>query len=177
MNILNIILDLKLTTVLMYTFVLAYVVILITIALIDKNRKKIDKNVLTAGVILSLFYMLYLYVERSVSIYWNVLYLGIYAVLLVIDTFLLRRYAKDSYIIKILMLLNIILIFVDTKMTIYTMMIAGLAASIYIFLLNLDKKRNGNKKIKLEDVPLGYFIGFSNLIALFIITFITTWVR
>ena len=177
MNILNIIFDLNLKTVLMYTFVLAYIAILVTIAAIDKKRIKIDKNVLTSGVLLSVFYMLYLYIEKSASINWNIMYLGMYAILLAIDTFLLRRYAKDSYIIKILMLLNMILIFVDTKMTVYTMMIAALATGIYICLLSLDKKRKGNKKIKLEEVPVGYFIGASHLIALFIVTFLTTWAR
>lgn len=173
MNIVN--LTLRLSSPLIYVFAAAYVIFFIAISIVDKKKIKIDKKILTGGVVMSIIYMLYLYTLRAASIKWNIIYLGIYAILLAADTFILRRYAKDSYIIKILMLLNIIWIYVDTQMTIYTLMIAALATAIYIFLLSVEKKRKGNKRIRIEEVPVGYFIGASNLIALFIITFLTVW--
>ena len=89
--------------------------------------------------------------------------------LLVIDTFLLRRYAKSSYIISILMLLNIIFIFSKIEIFIYTTIISMVEVLLYILISQKRQKKNGNKKIKFNEIPIGYFIGVSNIIIFFIV--------
>ena len=46
--------------------------------------------------------------------------------LLTVDTIVLRRYAKNSYTIGILMLLNIILIFSEREILAYTMALTAI---------------------------------------------------
>ena len=95
---------------LIFLFSILYFTAIILIAGIDKEYRKIDRRVLAYGIIISIAYMIYLYTIEPTSIYRYAIYLAIYFILLTIDTFLLRRYAKDSYIVNLLMLLNLVLI-------------------------------------------------------------------
>lgn len=156
-------------------FVLLYVITIILIAEKDRREVKINRKLLVCGIIASIAYMIYEYIIDSSSIYLSAIYLEIHAILLAIDTFILKRYAKDSYIIKIIMLLNIILAFTKLEITIYTIIMSIVAILIYLLILQLKKKKNGNKKIKLDEIPIGFFIGASNVIVLFMIFFISNY--
>ena len=160
---------LQLSSIVMYLFAISYITILIIIAGIDKEHIKIEKKVIISGIISSMIYMIYLYLIESSSIYFSVICLGIDLMLLVIDTFLLRRYAKSSYIISILMLLNIIFIFSKIEIFIYTTIISMVEVLLYILISQKRQKKNGNKKIKFNEIPIGYFIGVSNIIIFFIV--------
>ena len=169
-NILNInIQEVDFSKITIYIFTMLYISALILIAGIDKIYSKIEKNVLAFGIISSIIYMLYLFMVDLASIYLNGIYLAIYLGLLVIDTFLLRRYAKDSYIVNTLLLLMIILVFTNLKILIYTIVMALIAIAIYATILINKKKKNGNKKLKIKEIPVGYFIAASNIIVLFMI--------
>lgn len=161
----------------MKIFILLYVVAIILIAEIDRRKIKIHKNLLISGIIASMGYMIYLYIKDASSIYCTAIYLGIYAILLAIDTFLLRRYAKDSYILKILILINIIFVFTGLDIAIYTIMMSIVAILIYLLILQLKKKKNGNKKIKLDEIPVGFFVGASNVMVLIMMAFIHYYIR
>ena len=152
-----------------YIFAMIYISILIIIAGIDRDYSKIEKRVLAFGIISSIVYMLYLCIVDLASIYLNGIYLAIYMGLLIIDTFLLRRYAKDSYIINTLLLSVVILVYTDINTLIYTIILALIAIILYSLLLKRQQKKNGNKKIKIKDIPIGYFIAASNIIVLFMI--------
>ena len=158
--------NLNLSSVIIYFFTVIYLGILILISVIDRKERKIDKNVLSAGIILSIFYMIYLYIADSSLIYNDILYLGIYIILLVLDTILLRKYAKDSYIVKILMLLNFVFIFTEIEITVFTITAVTIAVIVQNIIYKLTQKRYGNKKMKLEEIPLGFFIGVSNILIL-----------
>lgn len=169
--------DFSFTSIILYIFTLLYAIFLISIAIIDRKEIKIDKKFLVYGIILSIFYMVYMYGVRATTIYYSIKYLAFHAILLAVDTFLLRRYAKDSYIVKLLMLLNIIYIFTDQRITTYTIMITLLAMLIYVGSLKIkefEKKRK--TKVKLEEIPMGFFLASSNLIALFVMTFVTNFI-
>lgn len=162
----------------MKIFVLLYVIAIILIAEKDRRQIKIDRNLLLCGIIGSIVYMIYMYIIEPSSIYWSAIYLEIHAILLAIDTFVLKRYARDSYIIKILMLLNIIFTFTKLEITIYTIIMSILAILIYLLILQLRKKKNGNKKIKFDQIPVGFFVGASNLIILVMMFCITNyWIK
>lgn len=167
--------NLKVSSLIIYTFTILYLTALIIISGIDKEYVKIDRRVLAYGVIISILYMIYLYTIDESSIYRYAIYLAIYVVLLAIDTYLLRRYAKDSYTINILMLLNIILFFTEIEIFIMTVLITGIAILIYTFIRKKIQKNVGNKKIKLQEIPIGFYIGASNIIVLFMMTFITNY--
>lgn len=151
-----------------YIFMMLYISTLMLIGGIDKNYTKIDKSELAFGIISSIIYMLYLAIVDFSSIYINAIYLAIYMIFLIIDCFLLRKYAKDSYIINILLLLTITLVFTNLNTLICTLIMAMVAILLYVLILKIQQKKNGNKKIKINQIPFGYFITASNLIVLFL---------
>ena len=156
----------------MYTLIILYFTALILISGIDKEYIKIDKRVLAYGVIISILYMIYLYTIGGTSIYRYAIYLAIYIILLSYDTFLLRKYAKESYIINILIFVNIIQIFTKTEVFMLTVLVTVITILIYILMKKITQKKEGNKEIKINELPIGYFIGMSNIIVLFIVTFL-----
>ena len=155
---------LQLSSIMMYLFAVLYLTIIIIIAGIDKEYIKIEKKVITSGIIISMIYIIYLYLIDSSTIYFNSICLGVYLILLGLDTFLLKTYAKNSYVIGILMLLNIILIFSKIEIFYYTIIMTIVEILLYILILKMQQKKNGNKKIKFNEIPIGYFISVSNII-------------
>ena len=156
-------------------FSILYFTAIILIAGIDKEYRKIDRRVLAYGIIISIAYMIYLYTIEPTSIYRYAIYLAIYFILLTIDTFLLRRYAKDSYIVNLLMLLNLVLIFTGTITFILTIVITIIAIIVYILLRNVQKVNIGNSKFKFTELQLGFYIVASNIFLIFIADFIRNY--
>ena len=169
-NILNIhIEEFDISKMLIYVFAMLYISALVLIAGIDRNYSRIEKKTLAFGIISSILYMLYLCMVDLTSTHLSVIYLAIYMVLLVIDSFLLRKFAKDSYILNLLMVLTMILVFTDLKTLTYTLIMAFIAVILQIILLNMQKSRNGNKKVKINEIPVGFFVAASNIIVLFMV--------
>lgn len=157
------------SSMIIYIFAMLYVSSLVVIAGIDKNYSKIDKKVLAFGIASSMVYMIYIFVIDYSSVYLNVKYLVLYMVLLLIDAFLLRKFAKDSYIVNMLMLISIILVYSNFKILAYTLVMALTAVLLYIIILKSQQKKKGNKKLKINEIPFGFFIATSNIIVLFMI--------
>ena len=157
----------------LFIIVELYITILILISGIDKEYININKSVLSCGIIISILYMIYLYTIGETSIYRYAIYLATYAILLSIDTILLRNYGKSSYIINLLLYLNIIFIFTGIEIFISTIIMATIAILIYALIRKINQKKTGNKKIKISDIPFGFYIGTSNIIIIFIKTAIT----
>lgn len=158
--------SLKLSSIIMYLFTILYLTTLVIIAGIDKKYVNIDKKVITSGIILSIMYIVYLYIIDPSSIYFNTMYLASYMILLIIDTVFLRKYAKNSYTIGILMLFNIILVFSEIDIFAYTIAMTAIEILVYLLLLKINQKKNGNKKIKIDKIPVGYLASASNIIVL-----------
>ncbi len=165
--------NLNIQVLILFALTILYVTAVILISGIDKEYIKINKSVLAYGIIISILYMIYLYTIGETSIYRYAIYLVIYVALLSIDTILLRNYAKDSYIIDLLMFLNIIFVFTEAEIFILTIIMAVIAILIYILIRKINQKKNGNKKIKISEIPIGFYIGASNIIILFIKTALT----
>lgn len=162
--------NLNIQNIILFSFIVLYLTAIILISGIDKEYVKIDKKVLAYGIIISIIYMIYLYTIDATSIYRYAIYLALYIILLSIDTFLLRRYAEDNYIIDICMYLTMILIFTGTSVYMKTLVMTMLSILIYLLIMKLTQKKNRYKKIKLNEIPIGYFIGASNITVLLIIS-------
>ena len=158
--------NLNIQNIILFSFIVLYLTAIILISGIDKEYVKIDKKVLAYGIIISIIYMIYLYTIDATSIYRYAIYLAIY----IMDTFLLRRYAEDNYIIDICMYLTMILIFTGTSVYMKTLVMTMLSILIYLLIMKLTQKKNRYKKIKLNEIPIGYFIGASNITVLLIIS-------
>lgn len=157
---------LKLSSIIMYLFTVTYLTMLVIIAGIDNKYVNIEKKVITTGIIISIMYIVFLYIIDPSSIYFNTMCLASYMILLIIDTVFLRRYAKNSYTVGILMLFNIILIFSEVDIFAYTMSMTAIEILSYLLVLKINQKRSGNKKIKIDKIPVGYFVAASNIIVL-----------
>lgn len=168
--------DFDISNLIIYIFAMLYISTLVIIGGIDRIYTKIDKNMISFGIITSIFYMLYLCMEDLASINLSITYLGIYMIVLIIDSFLLRKFAKDSYIVDLLLLLAITLVFTDLHILVYTIAMTVMAISVYAMVLNLQKKKNGNKKIKINEIPIGFFVSASNIIVLFMVEFFANYV-
>ena len=160
---------LTLKSVMPFIFMILYFTAIILISAIDKEYRNINKKVLAYGIIISLLYMIYLYVIDPTSIYRYAIYLAIYIVLLGINTFILRKFAKDDYYIDLITFFTIMLFFMGYRLGIMTLIIFGFEILIHILIRKITKRKNGNVPIKLKEIPLGLYLGAGNLITIFII--------
>ncbi len=160
-----------------YIFTILYVSVLMIIAGIDQKLLKMEKSVITAGIILSILYMIYMFVIETISLNTSIIYLGIYIILIAIDTFIIKRYAKNSYSTGILMLFNIMLIFTGIEVFTYTIILTALEILVSLIISKIKQKNNGNKKIRLSNIPVGYFLCVSNLLAIVAISTIMAYIR
>lgn len=160
-----------------YIFTILYISLLIIIAGIDQKFIKMEKSVITGGIILSILYMIYMYAIETVSLNTSIIYLGIYIILIAIDTFIVKKYAENSYTTGILMLFNIMLIFTGIDVFTYTVILTTLEILVSLLISKIKQKNNGNKKIKLSNIPVGYFLCVSNLLAIVDISAMTTYIR
>lgn len=157
--------DFDISKVTTYIFGMTYIYILMLIAGIDRIYTKIDKKTLALGVVFSIVYMVYLFIIDVSSANMNIIYLVIYITLLLTDSFLLKKFAKDSYIINIMILLNIILVFTNLTVLISTLFMSIIAITVYTLIIKMQK----NKKVKIDEIPVGFFISSSNIITLLLI--------
>ena len=157
--------------IIIYAFSILYLTEIILISGIDKEYNKINKNVLAYGIIISIIYMIYLYTIDATSIYRYAIYLSIFAILLTADTFLLKRYALESNIIKLLILLNIILVFTEKDVFIATLITTVLHMWLYFRIEKSRQQKFNNHKIHLSEMPIGFWLGTSNIIILLAISF------
>lgn len=158
-------------------FMSFYIIYLFLIAIIDKKYLKIDKKVNVSGIVGAIIYILYLYKINPSSMKINLIYIGIYIILLIADTFIIKRYAKESYTIGILILFNTILIFSGIKIFAYTVVLTAIEILICMILAKVQQKNNGHKKINIGEIPVGYLLGTSNIFTLVATSIITIYIR
>lgn len=151
-----------------FIFLALYITAIILIASIDKEHKRIEKNVLAYSVIISIIYIIYLCIIEKISIYRYVICLAILIILLILENIELRKFAKSNYILENIILLDIMLIFTDFYTTITTIIVTFLAIAIYTLIEKVNNKRKAKKEkeITLKDIRFGYLFGISNLILL-----------
>lgn len=169
--------SLSVSSIIRYFITILYFSTLIIIAGIDKENIKIEKKVLSFGTIVALIYMIYMYVINSAVIYKYAIYLMIHIILMTLDMFLLKKRAKDSYTIDTLILLNIMLMLGDVRVLFYTIWITLLTILIDLIILKIRQKKSGNKQIKLSEVPIGFFLCVSNMVAIGIQIIISNYIQ
>lgn len=151
-------------------FLVLYFTFIVLIAGIDKETKSINKSVLMYGIIISIMYIIYLYIIEKTSIYRYVIYLLYLAILLLIDTIILRKYAKSNYTYSILMLLTIMFIFTGEYVTLNTIITTLLIIAIYLLLKKLkNNKSTQTTKIYNKNMKIGFLLVISNVIYLLIV--------
>lgn len=148
-----------------YSFFALYFTFIVLMAGIDKEYKTINKPVLMYGVIISIMYIVYLYIIEKTSIYRYVIYLTLLLIILILDTIRLKKKAKNSYTYSILMVIIVMAVFTGEYTTIASIVTTLLLVAITL----LIKKLRKNKTVKTteqynKNIKLGLYLSIANIL-------------
>ena len=129
---------------------------------IDKESRTINKPILMYGVIISIMYIVYLYIIEKTSIYRYVIYLVLFIILLLLDTITLKKHAKNNYTYSILITIIIMAIFTGEYVTISSIITTLLATSITLLVKKLKNKRTTQQYN--EKVKIGLYLSIFDII-------------
>ena len=141
---------------------------------IDKEYRKIQREVTLYGIIIGIMYMIYLYVIDPSSIYRYGIYVIFYAILVILSNITLKKYAKNKYIYGILITVTTMAIFTGLKVTCLTSIAVLLAITIYILIKKVQNMKKPNKEKKTEyykNIQIGYILGIANISFLIFVLF------
>ena len=157
--------DLQVTKIIEYTFFVLYFTFVILMAGIDREKREINKPVLMYGIIVSIMYIIYLYIIEKTSIYRYVIYLIFFILLLIIDTITLKKHAKNNYTYSILMVIIIMAIFTGEFVTISSIITTLLIIAIYLLVkrLKYSKSKKTDQQYN-QNVKIGFYLAISNII-------------
>ena len=148
-----------------YVFFVLYFTFIVLMAGIDKEYRTINKPVLMYGVIISIMYIIYLYIIEKTSIYRYGIYLALFLILLLLDTIKLKKHAQNSYLYSILMVIIIMAIFTGEYTTIASIVTTLLLVAITLLIKTLRK----NKTVKTteqynKNIKLGLYLSIANIL-------------
>lgn len=151
---------------------LLYIATLFIIAGIDKENVKIEKPVLLFGFICVTIYMIYLYIVGiNTNVHRYVIYLIAFGILTIINTFMLRKNAKENYTIDILLLLTFMLSFTYEFVCIFSVIITLIAISLQLIIKNILIKKKKCIKTEVKEhanLPVGFYLCTANIITLIV---------
>lgn len=155
-------------------FIILYLVAIFIIAGIDKESRTIQKSVLYYAIVISVLYIIYLCVIDKTSIYRYMMYLSAILILLIIDTLLLRKTAKNNYILQNLMFLLIMAIFTGEITAIWTVILTLIAVALRMIFYKIKNSHSNLKKnIQISaTLQFGFYMGIANVISLIVILFL-----
>ena len=156
-----------------------YLTFIILIAGIDKENRKIDKMVLVYGIVISIMYMVYLCIVENTSIYRYGIYLIFYIIVLLLDTITLKRYAKNSYVTGILLMIISMVIFTGEYITENAIIFTLLAIFFYMLIYKIKERKKRRNKTSEEQIAnklsIGFFLGTFNILMLTVVLFFSNY--
>ena len=121
------------------------------------------------GIFISIAYMVYLCIVEGASIYRYGIYLMLYIIILTLDNITLKKYAKNSYLNGIIILVIVMAIFTSEYIVINSIICTLIAIAVYLLLYKLKNLRNRSKKTDKQvwrTLCIGYFLSVFNIINL-----------
>ncbi len=157
--------NLEITKIVEYIFFVLYFTFVILMAGIDKEKRNINKPVLMYGIIISIMYIVYLYIIEKTSIYRYVIYLILFILLLIIDSITLKKHAENNYTYSILMVIIIMTIFTGEFVTISSIITTLLIIAIYLSAKKIKDIKN-KKTIQQynNNTKIGLYLAITNII-------------
>ena len=153
-----------------FSFIALYLTFIILLAGIDKENRKVEKGVSIYGIVISIMYMIYLCIVDLTNIYRYAIYLILYIIILILDTITLKKFAKNSYLMGILLMIITMVIFTNEFIVATSIILTLLAIAIYLLIYKL---KNNRKKQKQQDekemakqLSMAFYLGTSNIIVL-----------
>ena len=162
--------NLNLLNIIEYSFMILYFTFIIITSGIDKEHKMINKPLLVYGIIISIMYIVYLYIIEKTSIYRYVIYLVLFVLILIIDSITLKKHAKNNYNYSCLTFLIIMSIFTGEYITIISIIMTVLVILIDIIIKRLKQSENiVNDKKYDEKISITFYLSVFNVICFIIL--------
>ncbi len=155
-----------------FMFATFYIATLFVIAKIDKKEHRIDKKMILLGFLLMAIYMIYTYIaDKNKTVYGYIIYLFIICILIIADTIYMKRKAKQSYTLNILMLSMIMILFTYEGVFFFTVNYTLLIIGFKLLISKIANKKTRyvktDKKTQLQ-IPIAYYMCIANIIMLLI---------
>lgn len=154
-----------------FSFIILYFTFVILMAGIDKEYRKIQREVTLYGIIIGIMYMIYLYIIDPTSIYRYGIYLICYAIFIILSNITLKKYAKNRYIYGILITITTMAIFTGIKVTVLTAIAVSLSILIYLLIKKVQNMHKTKRNDFYKDIRVGYILGISNISFLIYVLF------
>lgn len=153
---------------------LLYIIGMIIIAGIDKERKIITKSLLIYEIIIVTAYIVYLYTVEKTNIYRYAIYLLMLFIFIILENLYLKKKLKGNYTLQILELSMIMAIFTREITYVATVILTLLLIAItQIKNKILRKKDSKTKESNSLNIPFGFYLVCSNIISFIIVNFVT----
>ena len=155
-----------------FMFATFYIATLFVIAKIDKKEHRIDKKMILLGFLLMAIYMIYTYIaDKNKTVYGYMIYLFIICILIIADTIYMKRKAKQSYTLNILMVSMIMILFTYEGVVFFTVNYTLLIIGFKLLISKIANKKTRyvktDKKTQLQ-IPIAYYMCIANIIMLLI---------
>ncbi len=154
-------------------FGILYIVFLFLIAGIDKENHYIDKRVFIYGIAVALIYWIY---EFLYSIDFNVnrivIYLAIAIIVLLINTYQLKKKGKDNYTLNVVLLCIIMALYTNEVVTIISIITTLLIIAIDEILTHIFNKNKKKKRKRITEQPIAFYLCIANFLVMMLANFI-----
>ncbi len=150
-----------------FAFIALYLTFVIIMAGIDKENRQKIKSITMYGVIISIIYIVYLCIIDQTSIYRYGIYLLFYFIILILDTFTLKKKSENKYTYNILLIILTMSIFTGEYVTILSIITTLLAIALYELIKKIKDRKNKIKDKKIsENISIGFYLSIPNIIFL-----------
>lgn len=156
--------NIEIAKVIEYSFFALYFTFIVLMAGIDKEKREINRDALAYGIILSILYMIYLYIIEKNSIYRYIIYLVLYVIILLVDNITLKKYAKNKYITLLLLVVIIMAIITGEFVAYESVIITLISIALDTIVHKIKNKKEKKEENYLQKEQIGYMLGISNMI-------------
>ena len=150
-------------------FLVLYLSGIVIIAGIDLEKRKIEKSVIYYAIGILVFYIIYLCIVDKTNIYRYIMYLSFTILLLIADTVTLKKKARTSYIISVLILILIMAVFTGETITFLSIMMTLIIVALYILITKIRMMTNKTRisqNDNCNNLNFGFYLSISNIIML-----------
>ncbi len=161
--------NLDIRTLVDIAFLVLYLSGIVIIAGIDLEKRKIEKSVIYYALGILVFYIIYLCIVDTPNIYRYIMYLSFTILLLIADTVTLKKKARTSYIISVLILILIMAVFTGETITFLSIIMTLIIVALYILITKIRMMTNKTRisqNNNCNNLNFGFYLSISNIIML-----------
>ncbi len=153
---------------------LLYFSSLFIIAGIDKEKVTIQKSVIIFGLFVELIYMIYVCTLQNSNVYGYVIYLTAMILIIILDTFIIKKTLDSNYTLQILLLITYMGVFSGAILTGLTIVFALILIMVISLIKKIKEKTNHSKlkdNINTNKIPFGFYLIISNITLIILANF------